>query len=91
MNPPFNNWSVNQPSVPHDHGLNGKADLGQNIIVDGHAIHFAQRSEPTRLVQINNEEDMDFSQTALFIMTKDLDNEPGHFVIVDSDNTESLE
>ena len=27
-NPPFNNWSVNQPSVPHAHGLAGKADLG---------------------------------------------------------------
>ena len=41
-NPPFNNWSVNQPSVPHDHGLNGREDLGQNIIVDGHAIHYSQ-------------------------------------------------
>ena len=39
-NPPFNNWSVNQPSPPHDHGLAGKADLGQNIIVDGHAVSF---------------------------------------------------
>jgi hypothetical protein len=43
QNPPFNNWSVNQPSVPHAHGLAGKADLGQNIIVDGHAIHYAQK------------------------------------------------
>jgi hypothetical protein len=32
-NPPWNNWSVNQPSVPHNHGLSGKADLGQNNIV----------------------------------------------------------
>jgi hypothetical protein len=39
-NPPFNNWSVNQPSVPHANGLAGKADLGQNIIVDGHHVHF---------------------------------------------------
>lgn len=22
VNPPFNNWSVNQPSAPHDSGLN---------------------------------------------------------------------
>lgn len=22
-NPPFNNWSVNQPSVPHEHGDDG--------------------------------------------------------------------
>ena len=43
-NPPFNNWSVNQPSVPHDHGLAGKADLGQNIIVDGHNISYAQKA-----------------------------------------------
>lgn len=21
VNPPFNNWSVNQPSRPHDHGM----------------------------------------------------------------------
>ena len=41
-NPPYNNWSVNQPSVPHNHGLAGKADLGQNIIVDGHHVHYAQ-------------------------------------------------
>ena len=40
VNPPFNNWSVNQPSPPHAHGLAGKADLGQNIIVDGHRVHF---------------------------------------------------
>ena len=40
VNPPFNNWSVYQPSPPHDSGLNGKEDLGQNIIVDGHRVHF---------------------------------------------------
>merc|ERR1712071_6383 len=45
-NPPFNNWSVNQPSVPHAHGLDGKADLGQNIVVDGHVIHYGQTSAP---------------------------------------------
>lgn len=39
-NPPFNNWSVNQPAVPHANGLEAKADLGQNIIVDGHHVHF---------------------------------------------------
>lgn len=26
-NPPFNNWSVNQPSVPHDSGDAGTQDL----------------------------------------------------------------
>jgi hypothetical protein len=39
-NPPWNNWSVNQPSPPHAHGLAGREDLGQNIIVDGHAVHY---------------------------------------------------
>jgi len=28
VNPPFNNWSVNQPFPPHDIGLEGKADYG---------------------------------------------------------------
>jgi len=47
VNPPFNNWSVNQPSPPHQRGLDGKADLGQNILIDGHPVHFAQvREEP---------------------------------------------
>merc|ERR1719333_1007654 len=40
VNPPFNNWSVNQPSPPHQTGLSAYQDLGQNIIVDGHAVHY---------------------------------------------------
>ena len=47
-NPPFNNWSVNQPSPPHATGLNAYEDLGQNIIVDGHKVHFGQQSEPSK-------------------------------------------
>jgi hypothetical protein len=39
-NPPFNNWSVNQPSPPHDHGYDGKESMGQNIIVDGHNVSY---------------------------------------------------
>jgi len=42
VNPPFNNWSVNQPSPPHQIGNAGKADLGQEIIVDGHHVHYLQ-------------------------------------------------
>lgn len=35
-NPPFNNWSVNQPSPPHAHGMRGNEDLGlRNIIIEG--------------------------------------------------------
>lgn len=43
-NPPFNNWSVHQPSPPHDHGMNGNEDLGQDIIIGGTQIHFGQQS-----------------------------------------------
>ena len=36
VNPPFNNWSVNQPSVTHAKGMNGDEDVGlRNIIIDG--------------------------------------------------------
>lgn len=35
-NPPYNNWSVNQPSPPHDVGLKGKENLGlRDILIDG--------------------------------------------------------
>merc|ERR1711920_942523 len=52
VNPPFNNWSVNQPSPPHQTGLNAYEDLGQNIVVDGHAVHFNQKSAPNKLAQL---------------------------------------
>ena len=41
-NPPFNNWSVNQPSPPHDRGMAGKEDLGLTMVVRGHKISVAQ-------------------------------------------------
>merc|ERR1711988_942264 len=65
VNPPFNNWSVNQPSPPHDHGMGGYEDLGQNIVVDGHAIHFGQKNAKTNLAQI--------------IPLSDDENQPGNF------------
>lgn len=35
-NPPFNNWSVNQPSVAHNSGASGHEDLGlRDMIIDG--------------------------------------------------------
>ena len=35
-NPPFNNWSVNQPSVPHDKGMKGGEDIElRNLVIDG--------------------------------------------------------
>jgi hypothetical protein len=39
-NPPYNNWSVNQPSPYHSQGYAGKEDYGQNILVDGHHVRY---------------------------------------------------
>ena len=53
VNPPYNNWSVNQPSPPHQIGVAGKADLGQEIIVDGHHVHYLQiESEGMTIAQV---------------------------------------
>jgi len=43
VNPPFNNWSVNQPSPPHDTGMKGGEDLGEDITVGGDAVHYHQK------------------------------------------------
>jgi len=43
-NPPFNNWSVNQPSPPHDHGLAGAEDMGQDMIVGGDPVHYSKKT-----------------------------------------------
>ena len=75
VNPPFNNWSVNQPSPPHATGLSAYQDLGQNIIVDGHAVHFAQQDKPTKLAQI--------------IPLTDDENQPGSFLVKEHDANHS--
>jgi hypothetical protein len=41
INPPFNNWSVNQPAKKHDTGMKGDEDLGLDLIIDGHKVHVA--------------------------------------------------
>merc|ERR1712224_379498 len=42
-NPPFNNWSVNQPSPPHVRGRPGTASLGlKDFIVDGISFDLVQ-------------------------------------------------
>jgi len=55
-NPPFNNWSVNQPSVPHDAGDAGHQDLGvRNIIIDGvNGYDFVQLNNPVNNPPFNN-------------------------------------
>ena len=59
-NPPYNNWSVNQPSAPHDSGLEGKEDLGlKNIVIDGvNGFDFVQTQEsgPYQLQNDNQNE-----------------------------------
>jgi hypothetical protein len=49
-NPPFNNWSVNQPSPPHDRGMRGTENLGvRDITIDGvNGFAFAQTTEDMR-------------------------------------------
>ena len=55
-NPPYNNWSVNQPSVPHDSGDAGHQDLGvRNIIIDGvNGYDFVQLGNPVNNPPYNN-------------------------------------
>jgi hypothetical protein len=38
----MNNWSVNQPSRPHDVGMDGKEELGMDMIVNGTPVHLTQ-------------------------------------------------
>jgi hypothetical protein len=53
-NPPFNNWSVNQPSPPHQIGLTGNEDLGQReIIIDGVNYDFVQTGADVRNPSVN--------------------------------------
>jgi len=50
VNPPFNNWSVNQPSPPHDTGLAGKEDLGEHMIVAGDPVDFHKHSQKQKAI-----------------------------------------
>jgi hypothetical protein len=54
-NPPYNNWSVNQPSPAHNHGMKGNEDLGQrDIIIDGVNYDFVQLNNPVNNPPYNN-------------------------------------
>jgi len=53
-NPPYNNWSVNQPSVPHDVGMQGKENLGLDLVVRGHHLKVAQITNPVDNPPFNN-------------------------------------
>jgi hypothetical protein len=46
VNPPFNNWSVHQPSPPHDTGLEDpKINMGEHMIVAGDPVDFHKGSK----------------------------------------------
>jgi len=81
-NPPFNNWSVNQPSPPHAQGLNGKADLGQNIIVDGSRVRFSQQH---KLAQIRANPNLEVYDDGLAWR----ETVPGDFTVKDKTKVES--
>ena len=53
-NPPFNNWSVNQPSPPHAQGMVGKENLGLTLKVTGHIVSVAQQTNPVENPPFNN-------------------------------------
>ena len=54
-NPPYNNWSVNQPSPTHNFGMKGNEDLGQrDIIIDGVNYDFVQLNNPVNNPPYNN-------------------------------------
>jgi hypothetical protein len=54
-NPPFNNWSTNQPAVPHGEGMQGTEDLGaRDIIIDGMNYDYVQTGNPVENPPYNN-------------------------------------
>jgi len=75
VNPPYNNWSVNQPSPPHDSGLNKEDDIGlRDMVVDGiNGYDFVQTGE---------------SQHLMPMAPKNL---PGNLAIVDRDVKDNLD
>merc|ERR1719453_1546883 len=84
VNPPFNNWSVNQPTVPHQSGLPGDFDMGQHIIVDGHAVQFAKQQPTVQLAQL-------VPANMVLTQVQKVENAPGVFIIKDQDQPDSLE
>jgi len=78
-NPPMNNWSVNQPSPPHAHGMGGNDDLGmREIIVDGINFDLVQQR-----AEMSNPESPSLTQ---LVPTDPKENQPGNFLIVDRDS-----
>lgn len=62
-NPPYNNWSVNQPSPPHDVGMAGSENLGVTMIVRGHKISVAEEPSPTHEGGMKGDEDLGMDMT----------------------------
>jgi len=63
VNPPFNNWSINQPSVTHARGMNGDEDVGlRNLIIDGvngfDLVQTQESEKPKQKEGMNGDEDL---------------------------------
>ena len=70
-NPPMNNWSVNQPSPPHELGMGANDDLGlRDIIVDGINFDLVQQHSNVNIMPMNSRS-----------------NAPGQLEIVEQDAT----
>ena len=85
-NPPYNNWSVNQPSHPHDSGMKGDEDLGmRDIIIDGVNYDFHQVQSNNVKAQHKQKE----VKLAQVMPVNDDDNEPGNFAVHERDPAHS--
>lgn len=90
-NPPYNNWSVNQPSHPHDSGMGGHEDLGmRDIIIDGVNYDVLQLKSDNGKVQKSSKKDLKLAQVSVMPVDDD-QNEPGNFAIQERDPAHSAE
>ena len=85
-NPPFNNWSVNQPSVPHNSGMSGHEDLGmRDIIIDGVNYDVLQLKSNN----VKSQQQKKDIKLAQVMPVDDDQNEPGNFKIQERDPAHS--
>jgi len=79
-NPPFNNWSVNQPSPPHATGDSGHQDLElRDMIIDGvngYDLVQTKRKDSVKLAQI--------------IPLTEEENQPGNFKLIEHDGNHDV-
>jgi len=81
VNPPFNNWSVNQPSPPHATGAEGKQDLGlRDMIIDGvNGYDLVQTKKQGKTINL-----------AQIIPLTEEENQPGEFKLIEHDGNHDI-